>query len=77
LLPIERFFIRGLPQLPLHGKNSDSARNYKLIDEVSTRRKVFPPGITSSETRNPPEERDSTGNNQLMEADSDQHDQNA
>jgi hypothetical protein len=36
----------------------------------------FPPGITSSGTRNPPVEYDSTGNNQLMEADSDRQDQN-
>jgi hypothetical protein len=35
----------------------------------------FPPGITSSGTRNPPEEYDSAGNNQLMEADSDRQDQ--
>jgi hypothetical protein len=42
----------------------------------STVRMGFPPGITSSETRNPPEEYDSAGNNQLMEADSDRQDQN-
>jgi hypothetical protein len=36
----------------------------------------FPPGITSSGTRNPLEEYDSAGNNQLMEADSDRQDQN-
>jgi hypothetical protein len=37
----------------------------------------FPPGITSAGTRNSPEEYDSAGNNQLMEADSDRQDQNA
>jgi hypothetical protein len=42
----------------------------------STLRMGFPLGITSSGTRNPPEEYDSTGNNQLMEADSDRQDQN-
>jgi hypothetical protein len=36
----------------------------------------FPPGITNSGTRNPPEVHDSAGNNQLMEADSDRQDQN-
>jgi hypothetical protein len=36
----------------------------------------FLPGISSSGTRNPPEENDSAGNNQLMEADSHQQDQN-
>jgi hypothetical protein len=36
----------------------------------------FPPGITTSGTRNPPEEYDSAGNNQLMKADSDRQDQN-
>jgi hypothetical protein len=36
----------------------------------------FPPGITTSGTRNPPEKHDSAGNNQLMEVDSDQQDQN-
>jgi hypothetical protein len=36
----------------------------------------FPPGSTASGTRNPPKEYDSAGNNQLMEADSDQQDQN-
>jgi hypothetical protein len=56
--------------------NSDSARNYQLIDEESTGRMVFPPGITSSGRRNLPEEWDSDGNNQLMEADSDRQDQN-
>jgi hypothetical protein len=34
------------------------------------------PGITSSRTRNPPEEYDFAVNNQLMEAHSDQQDQN-
>jgi hypothetical protein len=36
----------------------------------------FPPGITTSETKNPPEEWDSAGNNQLVEADSDRQDKN-
>jgi hypothetical protein len=36
----------------------------------------FPPGITSSGTRNPHKENDSAGNNQLMEADSDRQDKN-
>jgi hypothetical protein len=36
----------------------------------------FPPGITSSGTRNPPKEYDSAGNYQLIEADLDQQDQN-
>jgi hypothetical protein len=38
---------------------------------------VIQPGITSSWTRNPPEESDSTGNFQLMDAYSDWQDQNA
>jgi hypothetical protein len=42
----------------------------------STVRMGFPPGITTSGTRNHPEEWDSAGNNQLMEADSDRQDQN-
>jgi hypothetical protein len=42
----------------------------------STVRIGFPPGITSSGTRNPPEEYDSAGNNQLIEADSKRQDQN-
>jgi hypothetical protein len=37
---------------------------------------VILPGITISRTRNPPEEWDSAGNNQPMEADSDRQDQN-
>jgi hypothetical protein len=36
----------------------------------------FPSGITSAGTRNPPEEWDSAGNNQFIEADSDRQDQN-
>jgi hypothetical protein len=36
----------------------------------------FPSRITSSGTRNPLEEYDSAGNNQLLEADSDRQDQN-
>jgi hypothetical protein len=42
----------------------------------STVRLGFPPEITSSGTRNPPEEYDSAGNSQLMEANSDRQDQN-
>jgi hypothetical protein len=42
----------------------------------STIRTGFPPGITSSGTRNLPKEYDSTENNQLMEAESDRQDQN-
>jgi hypothetical protein len=65
-----------LPTLAFHGINSDSAGNYQLIDVESTVRMGFPPGITTSWTRNPPEEYDSARNNQLMEADSDRQDQN-
>jgi hypothetical protein len=36
----------------------------------------FPPGLTSSGSRNPTEEYDSAWNNQLKEADSDCQDQN-
>jgi hypothetical protein len=36
----------------------------------------FPLGITSSGTRKPPDDYDSTGNNQLIEADSGRQDQN-
>jgi hypothetical protein len=36
----------------------------------------FPPGITTSGKRNPPEKYDSAVNNQLSEADSDRQDQN-
>jgi hypothetical protein len=67
-------FVCGLPTF--HGINSNSAGNYQLMDVEATVRMGFPPGITSSGTRIPPEEWDSTGNNQLMEADSDQQDQN-
>jgi hypothetical protein len=56
--------------------NSDSAGNFQLIDVESTFRMGFLPGITSSGTRNPPEEYDSAGNNQLMEDDPDRQDQN-
>jgi hypothetical protein len=42
----------------------------------STVRIGFPPGVTSSGTRNPPKEYDSAGNNQLLKADSDRQDQN-
>jgi hypothetical protein len=76
LLPSGGFFIRGLPTLTLHGISRDSVGNYQLIDEESTGRTVFPPGIASSGTRNPPEEWNSAGNNQLMEADSERQDQN-
>jgi hypothetical protein len=38
LLPSRGFFVRGLPTLALHGINSDSAGNYRLIDEKSTGR---------------------------------------
>jgi hypothetical protein len=76
LLPSGGFFVRGLPTLSLYGINSDSAGNYQLIDEESAERMGFPPAITSSGTINPPEEYDSAGNNQLMEAHSDRHDQN-
>jgi hypothetical protein len=57
--------------------NSDSAGNYQLIDKESTERMVFTLGLTSTGTINPPEEQDYAGNNQLMEAYSDQQDQNA
>jgi hypothetical protein len=76
LLSSGGFFVRGLPILALHGINSVSAGNYQLIDVESTVRIGFLPGITSSGTRNLPEECDSAGNNQLMEADSDLQDQN-
>jgi hypothetical protein len=68
-------FVRGLPTLAFHGITSDSAGNYQLIDMESTVRMGFPPGITSSGTRNLPEEYDYTRNNQLMEADTDLQDQ--
>jgi hypothetical protein len=55
LLPFGGFFVRGLPTLALHGRNSDSAGNYQLIDVESTVSMGFPPGVTSSGTRNPPE----------------------
>jgi hypothetical protein len=69
-------FIRGLPTLTFHEINSGSAGNYQLIDIKSNVRMGFPPGITSSGTRNPLKEYDSAGNNQLMEANSDRQDQN-
>jgi hypothetical protein len=59
-------FVRGLPTLAFHGINSDYARNYQLIDVDSTLRMGFPQGITSSGTRNPGQEGDSTGNYQLI-----------
>jgi hypothetical protein len=70
LFPSRGFFVRGLPTHALHGINSESAGNYKLIDVESTIRMGFPPGITSSRTINPPEEGDSTGNYQLIDSDS-------
>jgi hypothetical protein len=72
MLPSGGFFIRRLPTLPVHRINSDSARNYQLIDDESAGRMVFPPGITSLGTSNPPMEWE----NQLIEADSDRQDQN-
>jgi hypothetical protein len=45
---------------PLHGINSDSTKNHQLIDEESTGRMGFPPGITSSGMRNPHKEGDSS-----------------
>jgi hypothetical protein len=68
--------VRRLPTLAFHGINSDSAGNYQQVGVESTVKMDFLPGITSSRTRNPPEEYVSTGNNQLMEADSDRQDQN-
>jgi hypothetical protein len=103
LLPSGGFFICRLPTLVLHGINSDSARNYQLIDKESTGRILstncqhspstvycnsdsagnyqlidfestvrmdFLPVITSSGTRNPPEEGDSFGNYKLIYSDS-------
>jgi hypothetical protein len=82
-------FCRELPYhgLGIHRKNAYSPVNYQLIDEESTRRKVIPLGITtgrmeipreftSSQLRNPTEEWDSAGNDQLTADDSDRHDQN-
>jgi hypothetical protein len=43
----------------------------------SHRKNGFPPGITSSWTRNPLEEWNSAGNQQIMDADSGGQDQNA
>jgi hypothetical protein len=40
------------------------------MDEESTRRMFIPPGISSSETRNPPEEWDYAGNYQLIDEES-------
>jgi hypothetical protein len=90
LLPSGGYFVRVLPTLALREINSDSAGNYQLIEEESTGRISFAdcqhspsmgeilimPGIIRLGTRNPPEEYDSAGNNQLMEADSDRQDQN-
>jgi hypothetical protein len=42
--------------------NGDSAGNYHLLDEESTRGKFIPQGITNSNTRNPPEVWDSAIN---------------
>jgi hypothetical protein len=76
LLPSRGFFFRGLSILAFHRINSDSARNYQLIDVESTVRMGFPPGITSSGPRNTPEELDLAGNNQLIEADSNRQEEN-
>jgi hypothetical protein len=76
LLSSGGFSFCGLPTLALHGINSDSAGNYQLVDMESTLRMGFMQGITTAETRNPPEKYDSTCNNQLMEAESDRQDQN-
>jgi hypothetical protein len=62
-----------VPTLALHGINGVSGGNYHLMDEESTGGMVMPPGIASSWTRNPPEEKDSAGNYQLIYADSDQN----
>jgi hypothetical protein len=70
LLPSKEFFVRGLSTLALQGINSDSGGYYQLIDVESTLRMGLPPGITSSGTRNPPEEGDYTGNYQLIYSDS-------
>jgi hypothetical protein len=70
LLPSGGFFVRGLPTFAFHGIDSDTAGNYQLIDVESTVRMGFPPVITSSGTRNQPEEGDSTGNYQLIYSDS-------
>jgi hypothetical protein len=76
LIPSGGLSFHRLPTLAFHWINSDSAGNYQLIDVESTVRMGFLPGITTSGTRNQPKEYDSAGNNQLMEADSDQQDQN-
>jgi hypothetical protein len=34
-------FIRGLPTLPLHRINSDSAGNHQLIDEEESTERIF------------------------------------
>jgi hypothetical protein len=52
--------------LALHRINEDSAGNYHLMEEESIGGMVIPPGITSSQTRNPPKERDSAGNRSLF-----------
>jgi hypothetical protein len=76
-LTFQKIFVGGKDPstLALHGINSDSAANYQLKDVESTVRMGFPPGITSSWTRNPPEEYDSARYNHLMQADSDRQDQ--
>jgi hypothetical protein len=61
-----------------HRKIGYSTGNYQLRDKEIHERNRNLPEITISQTRNPPEEWDSPGNNQLMEADdSDRRDQNA
>jgi hypothetical protein len=67
-------FVYGLPTFSFQGTNSDSGGNYQLIDVESTVRMGFPLGITISGTTDPPEEWDSAGKIQLMEADSYQQD---
>jgi hypothetical protein len=77
LLPSRGIFACELQTLALHGINGGSAGNDPLMDEESTREVDILLRIKSTETRNPSTERDSAGNNQSMEAVSDQQDQNA
>jgi hypothetical protein len=73
--PLEEFH-PWTANTPPPREKSDPTGNYQLIDEESTGKMVFPLGITSSGMKNSPEEWDTAGNNQLMEADSDRQDQN-
>jgi hypothetical protein len=57
------FYLKGLRSVKsknvisaLRGINGYSAGNHQLMDEESTWRMFIPPGITSSGTRNLPEE---------------------